>query len=55
MASPIQVILNQENFEGAREVGGGGPRKDFFALMDDAFRHHKKTLVDQLTGGCLGA
>ena len=31
MASPIQIILNQENFEQAREVSGGGPKKDFFA------------------------
>lgn len=48
MASPIQIILNQENFEEARDAGGGGPKKDFFAERDDAFRNHKKTLVDQL-------
>ena len=48
MASPIQIILNQENFEQAREVGGGGPKKDFFAQNDDAFRTHKAALADQL-------
>ncbi|WP_375459870.1 hypothetical protein [uncultured Enterovirga sp.] len=48
MASPIQIILNQENFEQAREAGGGGPKKDFFAGNDDAFRKHKTALTDQL-------
>ena len=31
MASPIQIILNQENFEQARDVGGGAAQEDFFA------------------------
>ncbi|MHB8886814.1 MAG: S8 family peptidase [Methylovirgula sp.] len=48
MASPIQIILNQENFEQARDTGGGGPKKDFFAQKDDAFRAHKAALTDQL-------
>jgi hypothetical protein len=48
MASPIQIILNQENFEQARDAGGGGPKKDFFAQNDDAFRKHKVALTDQL-------
>lgn len=29
MASPIQIVLNPENYEEAREAGGGGGRKDF--------------------------
>jgi hypothetical protein len=48
MASPIQIILNQENFEQVRDAGGGGPKKDFFAQQDDAFRKHKAALTDQL-------
>lgn len=48
MASPIQIILNQENFEEVRDAGGGGPKKDFFAGRDDAYRSHKKSLIDQL-------
>ncbi len=27
MASPIQIVLNPENFEEAREAGGGGGAK----------------------------
>lgn len=50
MASPIQIILNQENFEQARDVAGGGPKKDFFAERDDAYRRHKQAIVDQLDG-----
>ncbi|MGO9427599.1 S8 family peptidase [Rhodoblastus sp.] len=48
MASPIQIILNQENFEEVRDAGGGGPKKDFFAQRDDDFRAHKRVLVAQL-------
>lgn len=29
MASPIQIVLNPDNYEEAREAGGGGGRKDF--------------------------
>lgn len=48
MASPIQIILNHENFQQARDVGGGGPKKDFFAERDDAYRDHKRSLTGQL-------
>ena len=34
MASPIQIVLNPENYEETREAGGGGGRKDFFAHKD---------------------
>lgn len=50
MASPIQIILNPENFEQARDAGGGGPKKDFFAENDAGFRAHKAALQDQLSG-----
>lgn len=48
MASPIQIVLNPENFEQARETAGGGPRKDFFANRDQAFRQHRDEIVSQL-------
>jgi hypothetical protein len=48
MASPIQIILNPENFEQARDKGGGGPKKDFFADRDAAFKAHKTALLGQL-------
>jgi hypothetical protein len=48
MASPIQIVLNPENFEEAREAGGGGGRKDFFAHRDREFRIHQSTLMTQI-------
>ncbi len=48
MASPIQIVLNPENYEEAREAGGGGGRKDFFAHRDAEFVAHRKALMDQL-------
>ena len=48
MASPIQIILNPENFEQVRDKGGGGPKKDFFADRDAAFKAHKQALLSQL-------
>jgi hypothetical protein len=48
MANPIQIILNPENYEEARETSGGGPKKDFFANRDQEFREHKARLIAQL-------
>ncbi len=48
MASPIQIVLNPENYEEAREAGGGGGRKDFFAHRDREFAAHKMTLMEQI-------
>ena len=48
MASPIQIVLNPENYEEAREAGGGGGRKDFFAHRDAEFQAHRASLVAQL-------
>ncbi|SFT26587.1 S8 family peptidase [Methylobacterium sp. yr668] len=48
MAGPIQIILNTEDFEQKRDVGGGGPRRDFFAHRDAEFRAHKRMLITQL-------
>jgi hypothetical protein len=50
MASPIQIVLNPENYEEAREMAGGGPHKDFFAHRDREFREHKARLLSQLAG-----
>jgi len=49
MASPIQIILNDADYQETRDVSGGGPKKDFFAERDEAFRRHKATLIRQLT------
>lgn len=48
MASPIQIVLNPENFEEAREAGGGGGHKDFYALRDRDFEVHKAQLMSQI-------
>src|SRR3546814_13418972 len=48
MASPIQIVLNPENYEEAREAGGGGGRKDFFAHRDAEFRTHRDALIGQI-------
>jgi hypothetical protein len=48
MASPIQIVLNPENYEEAREPGGGGGRKDFFARRDAEFAAHRTALLGQL-------
>ena len=49
MASPIQIVLNPENYEEARETSGGGPKKDFFAHRDREFSAHKAQLIAQLS------
>lgn len=48
MASPIQIVLNPENYEEARDAGGGGGRKDFFAHRDGEFRAHQAGLIAQI-------
>jgi hypothetical protein len=44
MASPLQIILNDKDYQEARDAGGGGLKKDFFANRDREFREHKKAL-----------
>lgn len=48
MASPIQVVLNPENFNGDRKKGGGGEYTDFYADRDGEFRAHKQQMQAQL-------
>jgi hypothetical protein len=48
MASPLQIILNDRDYQEARDTGRGGPKKDFFADRDREFRDHKAALVAQL-------
>src|ERR1700690_881916 len=48
MASPIQIILNDKDYEEKRDAGGGGPKKDFVAHRDTEFRALKKKLISQL-------
>lgn len=48
MASPVQIVLNPENYEEARVANGGGGRKDFFAHRDREFVAHRLALLGQL-------
>ena len=48
MASPIQIVLNPDNYEEARDGGGGGGQTDFFFEKDTEFRRHQRTLNKQL-------
>src|ERR1700722_4546106 len=50
MSSPVQVVLNPEIYESARETPGGGERQDFFADRDDDFSAHRATLATQILG-----
>jgi hypothetical protein len=46
MASPIQIVLNDKDYAEARDAGGGGPKKDFFAERDRDFAAHKAKLIE---------
>lgn len=46
--SPIQVVLNTNNFIEEVENKGGGPSTDFFADNDVAFIEHRELLTQQL-------
>jgi hypothetical protein len=48
MASPIQVVLNPENFNGNRRKPIGGGSTDFYADRDSEFRAHKQQIKTQL-------
>jgi len=48
MASPIQIVLNPENYQEVRRAGGGGWRRDFYAGRDHEFAAHRDALVDQI-------
>ena len=49
MASPVQIILNDADYQQTRDVSGGGPKKDFFVERDVAFQKHKAALTRQLS------
>lgn len=48
MASPIQIVLNTDNYREARETNPGGSQKDFFAHQDSEFVAHQKALISQI-------
>ena len=48
MPNPIQVVLNADNFIGARETTPGGRAKDFFGGRDAEFAEHKQDLLRQV-------
>ncbi|WP_307959283.1 S8 family peptidase [Sinorhizobium medicae] len=48
MASPIQIVLNTDNYQEARETNAGGSQKDFFAHQDAEFVTHQQALLSQI-------
>lgn len=48
MASPLQIVLDTDNFRQVRVKQGGGGLKDFYAHRDKEFRQHKQALLDQI-------
>lgn len=48
MPSPVQIVLNPENYETNRDRGRGGLRTDFFFGRDAEFALHKSGLSAQL-------
>lgn len=46
--SPIQVVLNTNDFIVSRDKSGGGFHKDFYAGKDAEFVKHKNTILTQL-------
>lgn len=48
MATPIQVVLNANNFIEIHLRPGGGGRKDFFEGRDTAFKAHRDRLATQV-------
>lgn len=47
--SPVQIVLNTNDFIEALENQGGGPARDFFANNDVDFIEHKSSLQKQLS------
>ena len=48
-SSPLQVVLNTDNFVRARETSAGGQNKDFFGDQDSLFATHRDRIRSQLT------
>src|SRR5690606_5100739 len=46
--SPIQIVLNTDNFIVSRDKTGGGGNKDFYADHDAEFITHKSDIFEQL-------
>ena len=47
--SPVQIVLNTNDFIEALDHKGGGPSKDFFAGSDVEFEEHRNSLQEQLS------
>ena len=47
--SPVQIVLNTNDFIEALDNQGGGPSKDFFAGNDIEFVEHRDNLQKQLS------
>ena len=48
MNSPVQVVLNAQNYVRVADVNPGGRNKDFYADRDQAFVQHRDKLVHQV-------
>jgi hypothetical protein len=48
MNSPVQVVLNAQNYVRVADVNPGGGNKDFYADRDQAFVQHRDKLVHQV-------
>ena len=48
MSRPIQIILNDRDFQTDRDRGGGGPSTDFYWNNDAGFKRHKSILRAQI-------
>ena len=48
MANPIQIVLNADHYQTARDVpSGGGRAKEFYPNADADFVKHRDALRDQ--------
>lgn len=46
--SPIQIVLNTDNFIEALDRQPGGKNKEFYAGKDEKFALHRERLIEQL-------
>ncbi|HIH4738992.1 TPA: hypothetical protein ACYSBZ_006081, partial [Klebsiella oxytoca] len=46
--NPVQVILNSEQYKNTPQRRAMGNNTDFYADRDDAFKKHKRNLLDEV-------
>ena len=50
MNSPVQIVLNAQDYVRVADVNPGGGNKDFYADQDGAFVRHREQLKNQILG-----